>query len=475
VAVDARQIPQTIGKYQILSRIGAGGMAEVFVGSLTGEGGFTKVVAVKRIRPEHAVERAFVEMFMDEARISADLHHPNIAQVYEFGRAGDTYYLAMELVRGVSLHKLQRAMWERRQLAPVAAGAFIVSSVCAALDYAHGRRDADGQPMNIVHRDVSPSNVLCGIEGEVKLIDFGIARAEQRLHETQVTGLKGKFAYMSPEQTTGTGMDHRTDIFGAGVVLYELLAGLNPFNRGDGDAATLERIRRCAIEPPSSLVDEVPPALEQICLRALARRREDRYPTAGQMQAELEAYCYERRFGERQLGEWIKEAFPEALDQTRVTRRPPPDDQTIETTGPIQLLDETTNADRTLPAEGTTLPPEATEQRTLVNHPRPRFSYRVRWALVGVGAALSLVGGLAVGVKLITRTPRRPATATPRRDGSLQLPDRAPSGPDRASRAAAPDRGLAAPDRLAPAKPAPKQRVRPGKKSRSHDDEDVDW
>ena len=311
-------LPSAIGKYEVLARLGKGGMGELFLGHVTGEGGFNKLVALKRLHPHRAADTELVEMFMDEARISADLHHANIAQVFEFGRVENTYFIAMEYVEGVSLRRLRHYLGDRGELPPPTLTAYIVSSICAALDYAHGRVGAGGEPLNIVHRDVSPSNVLCSLEGEVKLIDFGIATAAERIHETTELVLKGKVAYMSPEQAAGDRLDRRSDIFSAGVILFELLTGQSPFRDDRSDTEhDLERLQQCRVQPPSALVGGLPPELERICLRALGRRPEQRYATAGQMQGELEAYCFEHHYGRRQFGQWMKETFQEEAECVR--------------------------------------------------------------------------------------------------------------------------------------------------------------
>lgn len=303
--------PKAMGKYELLAHLGHGGMAEVLLGRVTGEGGFSKLVALKCIHAHLCTRPDFVHMFMDEARVCAGLHHANIAQIYEFGRIDDRYFIAMEFIRGANLARVQRHFFERGILPPFPMSAYVVSCVCAALEYAHTRHGSDGTPLNIVHRDVSPANILCSIEGEVKLIDFGIARAAGRIYETTGGGFKGKIAYMSPEQASGGAIDRRSDIFAAGVVLYELLTNHNPFGGHElGVLDTLNRLRECRIPPPSSVVRELPGELERVCLRALSRRPEDRYQAAGEMQAELEVYCFETHYGARQFGQWMKKNFP---------------------------------------------------------------------------------------------------------------------------------------------------------------------
>jgi serine/threonine protein kinase len=307
---------EVIGRYEILHRLGSGGMAEVFLGRARGEGGFEKLVAVKRILPHLAQNHEFVSMFIDEARISATLSHSNIGQIFEFGRADEGYFLAMEFVPGLDLRGIHRHLRRSRELAPPAVAAYLIQQVCAGLEHAHGTCDATGRPLGIIHRDVSPSNVLVSFEGEVKLIDFGIAKAARRMTETVGAGLKGKYAYMSPEQALGRELDARSDVFGAGILLFELLTGKNPF-LGENDLATLERVRRAKVAAPSSYRAEVDAELDAICLRALRREPAERFTSAGELGEALERHARRTGFTARQAARWIRETFAEALEEHR--------------------------------------------------------------------------------------------------------------------------------------------------------------
>jgi serine/threonine protein kinase len=301
---------ETIGRYQIVHRIAVGGMAEVFLGRVVGEGGFEKVVAIKRILHHLAANQKFIKMFMDEARISATLSHSNIAQIFEFGRAGEVYFIAMEHVAGLSLRSILRHF--RKQLGvppPPGMTAFVVGQICAGLEYAHGCCDAYGQPLKIIHRDVSPSNVLVSFNGEIKLIDFGVAKASHRMQETVGGDLKGKYAYMSPEQASGEAMDHRSDIFAAGIVLLELLTGQNPF-RGETDLATLANVQRARVPLPAATLQGDAIKLYEIATRCLSRRPGDRFASAGDMQEALERYGRRNPYGARQLRRWMQDTFP---------------------------------------------------------------------------------------------------------------------------------------------------------------------
>jgi serine/threonine protein kinase len=309
-------IPGAIGKYSILGRIARGGMAEVFLGRMTGQAGTQRIVAIKRILPHLTAEKSFVDMFIDEARISAQLDHSHIGQILDFGMVDEAYFLAMEYVHGLDLKSVCEHLESAGRRMPVPMASYIAASICSALQHAHAKTDAQGKPLDIIHRDVSPQNVLVGFEGEVKLIDFGIARAKQRLHETLAASLKGKIAYMSPEQAFGRPVDRRTDIFGAGLVLFELLTG-RAAHAGEIDLALLDRVREGVSRPPSALVDGIPPELERVCMRALATLPEGRYASAGEMQRELERFSFRASFGHRQLAKWMKHEFADELLRTR--------------------------------------------------------------------------------------------------------------------------------------------------------------
>ncbi len=280
-------VPRQIGEYQILRPLGSGAMANVLLGERSGPRGFSRAVAIKRLHTELARDEDTVSMFIDEARISSRMSHENIAQVVDFGEADDSYFIAMEYVEGSSLHDLLGRCPGRKLDPPVAA--HVVAKICAALDHAHRLAGDDGSPLEVVHRDVKPSNVLISNEGRIKLIDFGVAKAAQRLHQTVGMVLKGSYAYMSPEQASNDPIDHRSDIFAAGTVLYELLVGENPFV-GVSPVDTLERVRHVRMSTLADLALGIPDELVRTCGRAMAAEPDDRYATAGEMQAELELY-----------------------------------------------------------------------------------------------------------------------------------------------------------------------------------------
>ena len=283
--------PVTFGKYFLLHRVNSGGMAEVFMAKTFGVEGFERLVAVKRILSHIAADAQFIRMFVDEAKLAGQLHHANIAQIFDLGRVGDDYYIALEYVSGRDLKQVWERIGELDVHIPIPLACFIVSQVCAGLEYAHNKRDPAGNPLEIVHRDVSPQNVLISYEGEVKLIDFGVAKAASSGSDTRVGLLKGKLSYMSPEQVRAMPLDGRSDTFAAGIVLYELLTGERLF-LGDTDFDTLEKVRKVEVAPPGLFNPDIPPALEEIVLKALQKHPNHRYQSAAEMQLELQRYMF---------------------------------------------------------------------------------------------------------------------------------------------------------------------------------------
>jgi serine/threonine protein kinase len=323
--------PQQFGKYTLLRRLATGGMAEIFLARQGGVGGFEKDVVVKRLLPEHAAHPDFVSMFLDEARIAAHLTHPNIAQIFDLGQEGDDYYIAMEYVRGADLRRVCSQGIAEGNYLPLHLAIRVVTEVCDALAYAHSRTDKDGQPMGIVHRDISPTNVLVTFDGGVKLVDFGIAKAANKVSVTKVGQIKGKYGYMSPEQCRGDALDARSDIFAVGINLYEITLGRRLF-RGDSDVETIRAIESGAVPAPRSISPDYPATLEQIVLRALAPRPEDRFVHARDMQRALEDFLAEcgLRATSGMLAEYMRQLFREQLERegpdgsgVRALPRPP--------------------------------------------------------------------------------------------------------------------------------------------------------
>ena len=282
------------GPYKLIDRLAVGGMAEVFKAKRSGVEGFEKVVALKRILPHLSENKEFLDMFVDEAKMVAGLNHPNIVQIFDLGRIDRSYYIAMEHVHGRDLRTISKRAREKGLRLPLDLSLRVVSQVCAALEYAHRKKDGQGRPMEIVHRDVSPQNILISFEGEVKLVDFGIAKAATKAGSTERGALRGKLLYMSPEQAWGRPIDRRSDVFSVGIVLYELVTGTRPFLAAGSELTILELARQCLITPPREVNPRVPEALDRLIMKAVAREPEERYQDAGQLQRGLERFLRER-------------------------------------------------------------------------------------------------------------------------------------------------------------------------------------
>ncbi|MGE5126065.1 MAG: serine/threonine-protein kinase [Betaproteobacteria bacterium] len=312
------------GPYQLLERVAVGGMAEVFKAKRTGVQGFEKVVAVKRILPHLSENEDFVEMFVHEAKVVAGLTHPNIVQIFDLGRIGRSYYIAMEYVHGRDLRTVGVRAREKGLRLPLDLSLRVVSQVCAALEYAHRKKDERGRPMEIVHRDVSPPNILISFEGDVKLVDFGIAKAATKAARPNDSGvLRGKLLYMSPEQAWGRPIDGRSDVFSLGLVLYELVTGTKAFVGAGSERATVELVRQCVVTPPREVNPRVPEALDRVVMKALAREPDERYPDAGQMQRGLELILGDRPpMTARDLARFMELLFDRAHPEPGTPERP---------------------------------------------------------------------------------------------------------------------------------------------------------
>ncbi|QRO00577.1 protein kinase [Archangium violaceum] len=349
--------PQSFGKYQLIKKLATGGMAEVWLARQTGIEGFAKNVVVKRILPHLAEDAEFVEMFRNEALIAARFNHPNIAQVYEFGEANGSYYIAMEFIHGEDLGRVMRKAYNAGQWIARPLAIRIVAAACEGLYYAHSRTDDSGRPLRVVHRDISPQNILISFDGSVKLVDFGIAKAADQASLTKSGAIKGKFAYMAPEQAAGKALDHRADIFAIGLVLYELLTGVRPLKR-ETELATLQAALECNISTPSEVAD-VPAELDSVVMPALAKAADDRYRDARQFQMALEELLVSQRWvaGSVQISELMETLFADRLDEERRSGNPEP------------RSEESMSA---MPVPPEPPPPEPRESR-----PPPRSSSRV--------------------------------------------------------------------------------------------------
>ncbi len=303
-----------LGKYEVIKYLAAGGMAEVFLARVTGLLGFDKPVVIKRILPHLANRQDFIGMFLDEARIGMSLQHPNIVQTYDVGVANRNYFIAMEYLHGETVRELMRALHVGNTRMPVEHAVHIGCAVANALHYAHERSE-NGQLLGIVHRDVTPQNIMVTFDGTVKLLDFGIAKAQNRFGETRSGTLKGKLPYMSPEQCRGEELDRRSDVFSLGIMLYELTLGRRLFS-GVSDFQILKQIAEGEITPPSTLDPDYPPALEAIVLRALRKPREERYQTAREILVELDAFARHERLhtSTMALADFVGSVFKDKVD-----------------------------------------------------------------------------------------------------------------------------------------------------------------
>ncbi len=310
--------PEAFGKYYLLDRVAVGGMAEVFRAKSFGHSGFEKIVVIKRILERFAEDPEFVEMFIDEAKLSVQLMHPNIAQIYDFGKIDTNFFIAMEAVDGKDLKTLLRRLAQRRERLPLEMACYVAHQVSRGLEYAHSRSDKMGLPLNIVHRDISPSNVLLSYDGHVKIVDFGIAHADSATSQSEAGVLKGKYSYMSPEQASGLPVDHRSDIFSTGICLWEMLTGNRLFRR-QTDIETLEAIKAGQVPLPSAYHPAVPPELDEICLIALGRSPDVRYQDASELQRALGDFLLPNTPDRLQppLSDFIRERFGEEILQER--------------------------------------------------------------------------------------------------------------------------------------------------------------
>ncbi len=447
--------PEKFGRYVLLDRIGLGGMAEVFRAVMPGAQGFRRTFVVKRIIGERARSPYFVEMFVREARISAILNHPNIVQVFDFGEVNGTYFLAMEYVRGRDVSALARRLRERQHPCPIGVAAFIAHEVAEALGYAHAQTGADGEPLNVVHRDVSPSNIICQRDGGVKLLDFGIAEAltEPDVEKAGQRMFKGKAAYAAPERIKNEPADGRSDLFSLGVVLWELLAGRKLFRAKD-DVETLKNVLEMPVPALSSIrpdLDDVSPQLDGIVQRALARDPAARQATGYELAEELEDVLTALGHQPRALTTLLRDLFGAELSSRQV---------------PAATLTPELLAACAAEGTGTAPTPSATPQprgsagqelriplATQDVSPRSRWSW---WVIAGLGSATLLIllmgrggGGRA---KAMPPAPSTAAIPAPRGAPPIETATAAPAVPLPAA-PAAPE-----PAAEAPARPAHRSR-----------------
>jgi serine/threonine-protein kinase len=351
---------EEFGSYVVLEQLGVGGMASVHVAESRSMGGFRKRVALKRLLPHVAENPELVRSFLDEARLNTYLKHPNIAQIYDFGKVGDVYFMAMELVNGPTLNQLARQCDSTVGIIPFPITMNILIQVLDALDHAHNLRDEKGKPLGIIHRDVSPPNIVISNQGTVKLIDFGIAKAALSSVQTQVGTVKGKFSYMAPEYLREK-LDHRVDLWAVGVIAHELLANQRLFD-ADDDFKVIEKVRSLEIEPPSTFNEDVPPDLDAVVMTALQRDPTHRWQAAAAMRTALANAAAELQtiVTNAQLIEWVQWAF---------SQRPPGEGS--ELTKLIKILETPSRPSARLgPHEPTIAAKRASSQRPAVKAPK---------------------------------------------------------------------------------------------------------
>ncbi|NRD50696.1 serine/threonine protein kinase [Corallococcus exiguus] len=413
----ALQAGDVFGRYELVSWLGRGGMAETWRAQLVGDAGVTKPVLIKKVLPEYANDEAFISMFISEARISATLSHGNVAQVFDFGRVDGEYFLAMEFVDGQPLHRvLKRALKSDLGALPVPVAVFIAMEMCRGLHYAHTRMDSSGRPLGIVHRDISPDNVLLGYEGQVKIVDFGIAKAQLiRGFKTAPGVVKGKYLFFSPEQARGEDVDARTDVWATGVVLYELLCGKLPVE--GPPHVVMMRVARGEVPAPSVLRPDLPQELNDIVMKALTPDREHRFESSHAFGDALAGFLYSNfpRFSAMTIAHLLRVLFRGDLAQ-----------EGREMSVPGSFLEELKSwRQQTLPEEPVTpLPSTGRQTRRLraasppVTAPTPPVSIVAppgpsRPLLYGLSAGGLLVVGVSLWALLDAHSPTTTEGAPP--------------------------------------------------------------
>lgn len=421
-----------LGKHQLLHRLAVGGMAEIYLARATGIEQFEKLLVLKRMLPQYAGDHRFIRMFLDEARLAATLSHPNIAHVYDIGGGNGHYYFTMEYVHGQDLAAVLQASSAAGEMVPLAHALTIVAGVAAGLHAAHDRRGTDGALLGVVHRDVSPSNVLVGYDGCVKVVDFGIAKLAAQDGKTRTGGFVGKARYSSPEHVQGQPLDRRSDLFSLGIVLFELTCGRRPFD-GDSDFAAMQAIVGGEPPRPSELVPGYPPALEDIVLRALRRGRDARFATAQELQLALEDFARQAQIAlsSAALSAYMSALFDGKVSAWREARR-------AGRSLSDHVVATATGGTLDLAALDAMAPLAAAKPEVVALRDAPRRRSRAssrRWAMAV--AAVAAIAGVA-GAAWPVRAPDAPAapTTAPRREPSA--PARAPAPALRNDRAEIP-------------------------------------
>jgi serine/threonine-protein kinase len=474
-----------LGRYRLIAPLAQGGMAELFLARHEGPGGFEKDVVIKRVHPHLARDPRFAAMFLDEARLAARLSHPNIVNITDLGEANGTYFLCMERLEGEDLNAILHAYGSRERTIPASIAAVITSAACDGLHFAHTLTDAKGEGLGLVHRDVSPSNIFITHQGAVKVLDFGIAKARGRAIQTESGELKGKVIYMSPEQARGEELDARSDIFALGIVLYEMLTGVRPFQRDDL-MISLAAVAHGHAEPPKKLRPDLPPQLSAIVARAMHPNRDKRFHTAQEMRQALDQYLTSCTTG------------PAAALLQRFMAELREDEKSTPSSTPAQSQ-RTVNNLEPAPSDAAPEPsPRPEDPSPAARHPKPR---RSRFAVGATAAGLASVGLLlwvgrtpspaeqqpqvlvhpslppplpepptvkpaapAVSSPENTEPARDPKPAEPRAPTEARAPAEAPRPANEKPEAPAPETAsIATPEAEAP-RPTPAPPVRPARK-----------
>jgi eukaryotic-like serine/threonine-protein kinase len=391
-AATALEIGSTANSYQVLARLATGGMAEIFLARSAGVAAVQRHVVLKRVLRERASDANFIRMFLDEARLAAQLQHPNIAQVYDVGKLGDSFFFTMEYVHGETVRAMLQQAHERRRSPPLGCVLAIAAGAAAGLAHAHTRIGVEGRPLGIVHRDISPSNLMVAYDGSVKVVDFGVAKAADRITETHSGAVKGKISYLSPEQARGQRVDQRSDLFSLGIVMWEMLT-VERLYKHESDYDTMEAIIHEAPPPPSSRRRDVPPAMDELVLRALAKSPEQRFQTAEELGEAIERVAVQTSspLSAAGLSRFLRELFGQRPEPWRtlavveqraeivtVTSEPIPKELQIPVSDPIdRRLAAVVDLSVSLPAdagaargETVTVHPPAGAPRGAAAHPR---------------------------------------------------------------------------------------------------------
>jgi len=422
-----------LGRYVLYDEIASGGMASVHFGRMLGPAGFSRTVAIKRLHAHLARDPQFVSMFLDEARVAARVQHPNVVATIDVVAREGELFLVMEYINGESLSALLREARARGVRVPPRVVSSIISGVLHGLHAAHEAKSEQGEPLQIVHRDVSPQNIIVGIDGVARVLDFGVAKATMRVQSTRTGEVKGKFAYMAPEQLESRKIDRRTDIYAASVVLWEALASKRLFS-GDDPGAIVTQVLLAKVPLLAAIVPDLPPRLQALVQRGLGRDATDRFPTALEMALELEA-CLPGA-PQHAVGDWVKSCAPERLEErsrrlARIERTPAEEHSALDTEqaddskhllspAVIRAMSEahteraqkpSTNATQLAEAGGSREASSAVTELSLVTEPRVRRRTRRRKWLLGAATAF-IVGAGMLAYKTLGRAPAAPAAAS---------------------------------------------------------------